>query len=403
MNPETLLMHVAVESTENGLIARIVSSPVGLAGQVHAPFVTPMTADERTDFWTRIAAPVDLATDENAAQQTAGQSALVQSIGERLFHALFAGEVLAALRGSFALAYQQRDALHLRLTLPDTSSLLTLPWEYLFDPERREFLSLSLHSPLLRYVDRRHQIRPLNIELPLRVLVVIAKAGGLVPVNVGREWISLIDTIDYLGMDGRLVVERLEKPTLFELQRRLRQRPYHILHVIGHAVYNEAAQDGRLVLEDEVGRARLMSGQHLGQFLRDHYATRLVILQSCDPELDRNNPLGLVAQNIVQRGVPAAVVLPYDMPDNLTLAFLHDLYAGITDLKAVDVAMVEARRALVGESPNAIWGMPWLLARTTSGHIFDDGTLQAQVQDVPTRRQPSLLERVMRSNASDDF
>jgi CHAT domain-containing protein len=241
------------------------------------------------------------------------------------------------------------------------------------------------------------------VEDPLRVLVVIANADGLAPVDVRQEWINLIDTIDYLGMDDRLSVERLEKPTLFELQRRLRQRPYHILHVIGHAVYNEAAQDGRLVLEDEVGRGRMMSGQHLGQFLRDHYATRLVILQSCDRALDRHNPLGLVAQNIVQRGVPAAVVLPYELPDSLSLAFLHDLYANIAEMKPVDLAMVEARKALASEAPNVLWGLPWLLVRTTSGYIFDDGRFQTQAKLVNTPREPSLLERVMRSNASDDF
>lgn len=400
MVPEALLLHVAIEHTENGLMTRIVSSPVGQAG---ASFVSPMTSDERNGFWTSASTSIDLAAGDRSVEQVSTQSALVQSVGRRLFHALFANDLLSTLRGSFALAYQQSAPLHLRLTLPDSASLLTLPWEYLYDPERHEFLSLSPHSPISRYVDRRHQIRPLNVEEPLRVLVVIANADGLAPVDVRQEWINLIDTIDYLGMDDRLVVERLEKPTLFELQRRLRQRPYHILHVIGHAVYNETAQDGRLVLEDEVGRGRMLSGQHLGQFLRDHYATRLVILQSCEPALDRHNPLGLVAQNIVQRGVPAAVVLPYDLPDNLSLAFLHDLYANIAEMKPVDLAMVAARRALASETPNVLWGLPWLLARTTSGYIFDDGSLRAMAQATKARHEPSLLERVMRSNAGGDF
>jgi hypothetical protein len=394
MNPEAPLLHVAIESTEDGLVTRIVSSPVG---QASAPFVYPMTSGERDGFWASMAEPIDLGGDRSAAQVTA-QSSLVREVGERLFNSLFADDLMSILRGSFELAYQQRVALHLRLTLPDRGSLLTLPWEYLFDPARHEFLSLSPHSPLSRYVDRRHQIRPLNVESPLRVLVVIANADGLEPVDVRQEWIKLIDTIDYLGMDDRLVVERLEKPTLFELQKRLRQRPCHILHLIGHAVYNETAQDGRLVLEDEVGRGRMMSGQHLGQFLRDHYATRLVILQSCDPTLDRYNPMGLVAQNIVQRGVPAAVVLPYYMPDSFSLAFLHDLYANIAEMKPVDLAVVEARRALAGEASNVLWGLPWLLARTTSGQVFDDGSLKSDATLDQTHHEPSLLERVLRSN-----
>jgi hypothetical protein len=369
MVPETLLLHVSIESAENGLMTRIVSSPVG---QADAPFVSPMTSGERDGFWAGMSTPIDLAAGDRSVEQVTSQFSLVQSVGERLFRALFADDLMSTLRGSFALAYQQRAPLHLRLTLPDSASLLTLPWEYLYDPEGHEFLSLSPHSPMSRYVDRRHQIQPLNVEDPLRVLVVIANADGLAPVDVRQEWINLIDTIDYLGMDDRLIVERLEKPTLFELQRRLRQRPYHILHVIGHAVYNEAAQDGRLVLEDEVGRGRMMSGQHLGQFLRDHYATRLVILQSCDPALDRHNPLGLVAQNIVQRGVPAAVVLPYELPDSLSLAFLHDLYANIAEMKPVDQAMVEARKALASEAPTCSGGFPgcWLVLHLATSSMM---------------------------------
>ena len=237
---------------------------------------------------------------------------------------------------------------------------------------------------------------------PLRVLVVVADAGGSVRIDSNREWLKLIDTLDYLGMDGRLVIERLERPTLFELQRRLRRQPYHVLHVIGHAFYDEAAQDGRLAIEDEVGHGRQLSGEHLGQILRDHYSTRLVILQSTGNVLDPRNPLGLVAHSLVPRGIPAAIVLPYRLPDKLMLAFLHDLYTAVADCQPIDVAMVKARSALAREFPNHFWGMPWIVARTVDGYIFDDGSRPKPAQPAPGRREPSLLERVLRSNLTGE-
>jgi hypothetical protein len=250
----------------------------------------------------------------------------------------------------------------------------------------------------------RHQIRPFRIDQPLRALIVIADTAEDGADRARREWLKLIDTLDYLGMDRRLLVERLERPTLFELQRRLRRNPYHILHVVGRTTYSEASADGRLVMEDEVGHARPISGQHLGQMLRDHYATRLVILQSSNAEREESNlrnPLGLIAMNLVPRGIPAAIVLPSKLPDALLLAFLHDLYAAVAAYRPIDLAVAEARAAMVSEAPNVLWGTPWLVARTADGYLFDDGNLPAKPAETGGRRQPSLLERVLGSNRGE--
>lgn len=389
------LLHVAIEATDTGLVTRIITSPVG---QVQEPFLLPTMTPDLERFWNMAADLDDTAdVDHRAWQET------IQTVGEQLFRVLFAGSLMPALHNSIQVAYQEQGVLQLRLSLPDDHELLSLPWEILFDATRQEFLSLSPHLPLMRYVDRRQQIRPLDVEGPLRALVVIADAGGFEPINAGQEWLKLLDTLDYLGMDDRLVLERLDRPTLFALQRRLRQRPYHILHIIGHAVYNKGARDGRLVIEDEVGHGRMISGQHLGQLLRDHYATRLVILQSIDEEIDRRNPIGLAAYNLAPRGVPAAIALPHRLPDRLNLAFLHDLYTAVTHYRPIDVAVAEARSALASETPNMLWGAPWLVSRAIDGRIFDDGSRPPQPKPVQSRRQPSLLERVLSSNQGIDF
>ena len=52
-----------------------------------------------------------------------------------------------------------------------------------------------------------------------------------------------------------VILERMEKPTLSELQRRLRKQDIHIFHFIGHGGFDEMAQDGVLILETEDGKA----------------------------------------------------------------------------------------------------------------------------------------------------
>lgn len=388
-------LHLAVEATDEGLFTRIISSP---AGEASAPFSLPVRANELSIFWDTLAGASDLSIADHVERQRE-----TRSMGEQLYQSLLAESLSTAFQSSLRIAYQQQGPLRLRLSLPDDPRLQMLPWEYLFDPSRQEYLALSQHSPLMRYVRLRHQIRPFRVESPLRALVVIADADEEGTRNAGREWIKLIDTLDYLGIDRRLLVERLERPTLFELQQRLRRNPYHILHVVGRAYYNEASADGRLVMEDEVGHARPISGQHLGQMLRDHYATRLVILQSSNEEHDRRNPLGLIAQNLVPRGIPAAIVLPHKLPDVLLLAFLHDLYAAVADYQPIDLAMAEARAAMVSEATNVLWGTPWLVARTEDGYLFDDGNLPTKPEETGRRRQPSLLERVLGSNREGEW
>lgn len=52
---------------------------------------------------------------------------------------------------------------------------------------------------------------------------------------------------------------------LLDLQRRLRQQPYHIIHFVGFAVHDTQTQAGVLVFEDEMGRGRVINGDHLGR------------------------------------------------------------------------------------------------------------------------------------------
>ena len=382
------IVTIAIEETEQGHLVRL----RGSAGEATAPFLSPLTAAELTTFWQAVA-------DSQAQLAPPGAVAdLARTTGETLYRALLTDEQADLLRQSYLNAYQARMPLQLRLQLDATPEFLTLPWEYLFEPVRQEFPALSLHSPFVRHTQLMHRIRPLPVTGPLRALVVIANPSTHPDFNSRRTWLNLLDTLDYLAADRRLLLARLQKPTLHDLQRQLRSHDYHILHFIGHAQYDRDSQEGRLVFEDEMRRGRLVSGHHLGQMLRDNYATRLVILQAAMEHVDVRNPMGIVAHHLIPRGVPATAMLPFTMPDRLTAAFFHELYAEVAAFKPVDVAMTEARNAMIVEGGGLLWGAPWLLSRMDEGFLFDNGHLPVRSKPRPRRRTPSLLERVLRSN-----
>lgn len=353
-----------LEHTEDGYRASVRSSPVGTAT---VAFEMPLQRREQHMIIQRLL--TDPGEDETLRN---AQFALAREVGGRLFNTVFAGAILELWGESWQKAYASRASLRVQLSIGDVPPLRALPWEYLYDDTRDEFLALSVHTPLFRRQPAAHRIRPFVVEPPLRVLVVMAGPDGYPPLAVGRDWRALVDTVDYLAADGSMTFERLIRPTLLDLQRRLRQIPYHILHFIGFAVEEAQSQQGVLVFEDEMGRGRSISGEHLGKLLSDHYSLRLVVVDirnaarvgGVDPGAD-------VAQQLVRRGLPAAIYQPSRLRARPSLAFLHELYGELAAFRPVDVVMAEARRAIQLEESGASWGLSHLVSRIPDGQIFE--------------------------------
>ncbi len=379
---------LAIEETEDGYFTRVVDSPVGKGT---ARFVSPLSPQDLDQAWAALEASAGGRPDLE-------YPGLMRSVGRRLFKALFAGELAHLLHASMRMAYQAQAGLRLHLDLSQAPAFEPLPWEYLYDPERNEFLSLSIHAPLTRHIDRMYRIDSYTVEPPLRVLVAVAEPTTYARFGGERKWLDLIDAIDYLARDRRLLLERLKKPTLFELQRRLRRGEHHVFHFIGHALFEPNSRDGLLVMEDEIGRGRTISGQHLGTLLHDHYPLRLVTLQSCDDFADGlyDNPFALAANQIVTRGVPAAIALPMAMPGASTTTFLQSVYAALANYRPVDLAVTEGRMAMQRREEGVLWGAPLLYSRAPDERLFDNGDLLQWSDTLPQPHEPSLWERVMR-------
>jgi hypothetical protein len=335
-----------------------------------------------------------LAEVQSGQPVVATQRALVQDAGRRLFEAAFAGEVLGCLRGSFDRTDYMKSPLHLHLELSGTPEMEKLPWEYMYNPERSEYLSLASMSPLSRFTGLQHRVLPAKVTKPLRTLVVISGPSSYPRVDADREWLSLLDSVDYLGAEGKMIVERLQKPTLLDLQRKLRQNEYHIIHFVGHGVADKATGEGHLVFEDETGRSRLVNGQHLGALMRDHVSLRYMCLTGPTRTGVGTEYAALldVARNLVRRGVAAVIAPQLRVGQPAWLAFCQTLYTSLANMKRIDVAVVEARQAMAVESDDLGWGAPVFFTRCFDGFLFDDGTLPKE--PLPEDWQASVDSRL---------
>ena len=353
-----------LELTEDGYRASVRTSPAGMAT---IAFELPL---HRRDQHAIVQRLLTDAGDDAALRNE--QFSLARQVGGKLFDTIFHGPIQELWQESWRQAYASRASLRVQLGIGDDPALRALPWEYLYDDTREEFLALSVHTPVVRHQPAAHKIRALAVEPPLRVLVVMAGPDGYPPLAIGRDWRNLVDTVDYLAADGRMTFDRLPKPTLLDLQRRLRQQPYHIVHFVGFAVHDAQTQAGVLVFEDEMGRGRSVSGDHLGKLLSDHYSLRLAVIDVRNAaRIGGVDPAADVAEQLVRRGAPAAVYQPSRLRSRPSLAFMHAFYDALAAFRPVDVAMAEARRAIQLEESGASWGLPHLVSRIPDGQLFE--------------------------------
>jgi hypothetical protein len=353
-----------IERAEQGYRARVLRCPAVPAA---CGFALPFSDLELENFLLKIGY-----TRGKVRRLESRNTELAKDFGRRLFEAAFGDEVRGCLRQSLDVANQQDAGLRLRLHLTGAPELADLPWEFLYDPALNRFFVLSGKTPLVRFLDLPERIRPLAVQPPLRVLGMISSPAGYEPLDVDREWAKLAEAVADLTGQGLVTVERLAQPTLAALQRRLRRGQYHIFHFVGHGAFDERAQDGVLLLEDEKKEGRPVSGQELGTLLRDHTSLRLAILNACEGgRASRTDPFAGTAQSLVQQGIPAVIAMQFEVADETAILFSREFYAAIADGYAVDAALAEARKAIFAADGDLEWATPVLYMRAPDGRIFD--------------------------------
>ncbi|MEZ4726420.1 MAG: SUMF1/EgtB/PvdO family nonheme iron enzyme [Caldilineaceae bacterium] len=310
-------------------------------------------------------------------------------MGARLYNAVFQGDVRDALRGSLMKAGE--EGLRLRLRLGDAPALLDLPWEYLYDPTLRRFFCHSVATPLVRYPEQPRPVTPLAVTLPLQVLVMIANPSDVSALNVEEEWRKVADALAPLEEQGQVQLTRLPNATLAALQRQLRRGAYHIFHFVGHGGVSPIHGERVLYLEDERGRARLVSGDVLGTLLNDHRSLRLALLNACEgARVGTNDPFAGVAQHLVLQGIPAIIAMQFEITDDAAILLAQEFYAALADGDAVEAALAEARKAIFVAGHEVEWGTPVLYSRASDGHLF-----------IVTASAPAELVEAERTNSEN--
>jgi hypothetical protein len=152
----------------------------------------------------------------------------------------------------------------------------------------------------------------------------------------------------------------------------LRQGEYHVLHFIGHGDFDEATEDGVLLMEDDEGFTCRVSSRRIGQVLRDHDSLRLAIINACEGGRDAvDDPFSGIAGSMLQQGVPAVVAMQFEITDRAAILFSRDLYDALANGYPVDAAVAEARKAIWADGNDIEWATPVLFLRAEDGRLFN--------------------------------
>ena len=357
LNFDLLISHL-----KNEYIARVIS-PVG---ESMSYFALPFSEVEIENVLLRISRA------RRGRQPGSSDYQAIKEFGKLLYTTIFTGLVLENWRRSLDHAVALGSGLRIRLRLLDAPKLAGLPWEYLYDNRRHQFLALSSNTPLTRYLELPTSISPLIISPPLRLLTIITNPVDAPQLNANQEWIKIQTSLEEYQKRGLLSCERLAHASLSGLQQALRRNTYHIIHFVGHAGFDDTTKSGFLLFEDERGQSRRVDAYQLGTLLHGASSLRLIVLSACEGARSSIvDPFAGIAQSLSDHGVPAVIASQFEMTDAATIIINRELYGAIIEGQPIDVAVTEARKALHLQSNDVEWGAPVLYLHSPNGHIFD--------------------------------
>jgi hypothetical protein len=311
---------------------------------------------------------------ENALLGASGDGAAgpVRRFGLQLFDLLIRDDVRSVYDMSRQATLANGHGLRIKLRV-NAPELATIPWEFLYDPRQAEFVALSRHTPILRYLELPLPDAELAVTPPLRILGMLASPDGVLPLEVGREKARLEDAVRGLQEIGLVELTWLEGQTWRDLHAAMQGGPWHIFHFVGHAVYDEEAGEGLLLLADDSGEALPLSATQLGRLLADHRTLRLALLNACEGARGHEQSLfSSAASLLVRRGMPAVLAMQYGITDEAAIEFARSFYSALAVGLPVDAALSEARKAISLAVPGSMeWGTPVLFMRAPDGVIWE--------------------------------
>jgi CHAT domain-containing protein len=268
----------------------------------------------------------------------------IRKFGSSLFSSVFQGPVLDCFQS------QCDDNIRLRLFFQkEQSELLRMPWEFMFDG--RHFLAASPKMTVTRALEGLSCAKKKPVGRKLRVLGVISSPldlPGSHRLQTGKERMLIHQAFDSAYVSDRIEIDFLDRASIRNINEAFDKEEYHILHFTGHGIYSRQERTCYLLLEDDFGGAMRVDNDTVADLLSRHQSLRLVVLSGCQTALSvGHRVIGSLPTPLLAKNIPAVIAMQYSVTDRSALDLARTFYAGIGEGLPLDLALTNARRALL--------------------------------------------------------
>jgi hypothetical protein len=284
----------------------------------------------------------------------------IKNLGKRLFDFLFAGEVGESYRKTLDNANREGRSVRLNLHIDERArSLASAPWEALYDPRLRTFLTTRLDTQFTRTVGLASA--PISKPRRLHILGMIAsptefRGRPVTPIG-GTERDGIVSALEPLEQRGRAKLQWTQSGSLRDLVRGLRRsnlrptahagdrEPWGVFHFIGHGDFDSSRSLGFVLMEGEgASGGQPCYADDLASVLCIPGGPQLVVLNACNGALSTSGDIfNSTAALLALSGIPAVIAMQFPVTDKTATYFAEKLYDELADGVSIQEALVNTR------------------------------------------------------------
>jgi tetratricopeptide (TPR) repeat protein len=329
-------------------------------------FVNPLTADDLKDIrWYLEVYSSQYMTDVDDDRARDIEDSLSRW-GSALFTAALGQFVAQAAFMQFYNSKQAGRVLTIGASHPD---ILSLPWELLHIPGGGFLFNSNPRISIRRQfnVAGGFNLTEYQPKERVRILFIVSRPRDAGFIDPRSDTQAVLAALKQEGR-GRVEIEFLRPATIDALRQRLddRESPaIDIVHFDGHGLYDQTANVGYLLFEDERRRRALISAEKLAGLLHEK-AVGLVVLSACQSamvaissesgnsnstdETQDDSPIsdamGSVAARLTHAGIPAVLAMTYSVLVDTTRALFGEFYQNLLMGYGMGEALDNARENL---------------------------------------------------------
>jgi hypothetical protein len=285
---------------------------------------------------------------------------LLRSIGEKLFDAIFTGEVSQLYRNCYdRIDDNGKIGINVKLinTIPEFSST---PWELMYDSIIKQFICCSTKTIFMRGIDATDIST--TRSTPINILAVSArpKTVGDSPIgeiDVDGEQAILGEVLGDLEKRGLVTLSFADSSTYEAIHDRLQDPPeddrWDVFHFIGHGGVDDQSQEGYVIFQLEGDtRGAPIFADDLVNLLNIPRRLQLVVLNSCSGAESKSGELfSSTAVKLITAGIPAVIAMQTVISDPAALEFARIFYRNLSNGDTIQKAVTDARIVMKPKFP----------------------------------------------------